>query len=62
MDKALKLKATLISTDGGLTWLVTRQYYLAMVSTRALQDKTLEGRTFILNRGIDNDEAESTRR
>ena len=27
-EKTLKLKAILLSTDGGRTWLVSRQYYL----------------------------------
>jgi len=42
--KTLKLKAALISTDGGRSWLVSRQYYLTDLS-RQLEN----GNTLLLN-------------
>ena len=49
MNKTLKLKAVLLSTDGGTTWLLVHQYYLTDPQSRALLDNTLEGRMFTMN-------------
>ena len=41
--KALKLKAVLLSTDGGQTWVVTRQYYLTDLETNLLLNDSVQG-------------------
>jgi hypothetical protein len=46
MSDTLKLKAVLISNNGGKTWLVVHQYYLCTPQDRVLLDRTLEGRIF----------------
>lgn len=40
-EKTLKLKAALISTDGGRTWVVSRQYYLTDLSRQLTNGNTL---------------------
>jgi hypothetical protein len=49
MNNTLKLKAVLLSTDSGKTWLCVHQYYLTDPQSRALLNQTLEGRTFKMN-------------
>jgi hypothetical protein len=55
MNGTLKLKAVLLSTDGGTTWLCVHQYYLSDPQSRALLNNTLEGRKFRMNKGTEND-------
>ena len=40
---SLKLKAVLLSHDGGQTWTVGRQYYLTDLSTNRLLDESMQG-------------------
>ncbi len=60
MTGTLKLKAVLLSTDGGKTWLLVHQYYLSDPASRALLNNTLEGREFKMNEEK-NDKSESNR-
>jgi len=39
--KTLKLKAILLSTDGGRSWIISRQYYLTDLSQRLESGSTL---------------------
>jgi len=39
----LRLKATMFSADGGLTWLVVNQFYLEDISTRGFLDESFQG-------------------
>jgi len=55
MKQTLKLKAVLISTDGGMNWLCTRQYYLTDPQTRVLLNNTFEGRKFTTIEGTENE-------
>jgi hypothetical protein len=57
MNETLKLKAVWISTDGGTTWLCVHQYYLSDPQSRALLNKTLEGRKFRMNEGTENEQS-----
>ena len=41
--KALKLKAVLLSTDGGQHWVVSRQYYLTDLETNLLLNDSMQG-------------------
>jgi hypothetical protein len=41
--KALKLKAVLLSHDGGQSWIVGRQYYLTDLDKNLLLDETMQG-------------------
>jgi hypothetical protein len=41
--KALKLKAVLLSHDGGRSWIVGRQYYLTDLATNLLLDESMQG-------------------
>ena len=41
--KALKLKAMLLSHDGGRSWIVGRQYYLTDLATNLLLDESMQG-------------------
>jgi len=56
MNGTLKLKAVLLSTDGGTTWLCVHQYYLTDPQSRALLNNTLEGRKFRMNEGTKNEQ------
>ena len=42
----LKLKSIMISNDGGKTWVISRQYYLADMVTQGFLDTRLEGAVF----------------
>jgi hypothetical protein len=60
----LRLKASLISSDGGKTWILLRQYYLCDISTDSLMDVRLDGlelatvrRTEARAAGIENEDA-----
>jgi hypothetical protein len=54
-EHPLKLKAILLSDDGGKTWLLVRQYYLTDVTTNRFLDDLLQGKRFgILNNGDSN--------
>lgn len=59
MNGTLKLKAVLLSTDGGTTWLCVHQYYLTDPQSRALLNNTLEGRKFRMNEGTENESINS---
>jgi len=51
----LKLKAILLSDDGGKTWMLVRQYYLTDVTTNRFLDDLLQGKRFgIINNGDSN--------
>jgi hypothetical protein len=39
----LKLKAIMLSDDGGKTWLLVRQYYLTDVATNRFLDDLVQG-------------------
>lgn len=39
----LKMKALLISADGGRTWLISRQFFLAELRTQRFLEPVLEG-------------------
>ncbi len=39
----LKLKAVLLSRDGGRSWAVVRQYYLTDLETNRLLDESMQG-------------------
>jgi len=41
--KTLKLKAVLLSHDGGRSWIVGRQYYLTDLATNLLLDESMQG-------------------
>ena len=41
--KALKLKAVLLSHDGGQSWIVGRQYYLTDLDTNQLLNESMQG-------------------
>jgi|GEM_PF-1258243 len=41
--RALKLKAVLLSHDGGQSWIVGRQYYLTDLDTNLLLDESMQG-------------------
>lgn len=41
--KSLKLKAVLLSHNGGRTWVVGRQYYLTDLDTSLLLDESMQG-------------------
>ena len=56
MNGTLKLKAVLLSTDGGTTWPCVHQYYLSDPQSRALLNNTLEGRKFRMNEGTENEQ------
>lgn len=51
---ALKLKAIMISDDGGRTWLLVRQYYLTDVTTNRFLDDLLQGKRFGILNGDSN--------
>ena len=55
MTNTLKLKAVMISKDGGRTWMLVHQYYLTDPQSRTLLDNTLEGCLFTMNEGNNND-------
>ena len=38
-----KLKAVLLTQDGGRTWLVVRQYYLTDLATTEFLDESVQG-------------------
>lgn len=40
---SLKLKAVLLSNDGGRSWVVSRQYYLTNLETNGLMNESLQG-------------------
>ena len=50
----LKLKAVLISDDGGKTWLCVRQYYLTDVTTNRFLDDLIQGKRFGILNGESN--------
>jgi hypothetical protein len=57
-DKTLKLKAILLSTDGGDTWQIVHQFYLSRPQNRELLDTVLEGRQLIMkgeNKNVEQD-------
>jgi hypothetical protein len=41
--KGLKLKAMLLSHDGGRSWIVGRQYYLTDLETNLLLNESMQG-------------------
>ncbi len=61
MNDTLKLKAILLSTDGGKTWILVHQYYLSDPQKRALQNNTLEGRIFRMNEEKNEDGKSNSR-
>lgn len=50
----LKLKALLVSDDGGQTWLLVRQYYMTDMVTNRFLDDLMQGRRFGLLNGDSN--------
>ena len=50
----LKLKAILLSDDGGKTWMLVRQYYLTDVTTNRFLDDLLQGKRFGILNGESN--------
>ena len=44
--KSLKLKALLLSQDGGETWLLLRQYYLTDLNSGQFLDILMQGTKF----------------
>ena len=44
----LKLKAVLISDDGGKTWLCVRQYYLTDVTANRFLSELMQGKRFAI--------------
>ena len=50
----LKLKALLVSEDGGRTWLLVRQFYITDMVTNRYLDDLLQGRRFGLLNGDSN--------
>ena len=53
--KALKLKAVLLSHDGGRSWIVSRQYYLTDLETNLLLDESVQGLFLKQNQENTND-------
>jgi hypothetical protein len=53
--KALKLKAVLLSHDGGRSWIVGRQYYLTDLATNLLLDESMQGLFLTQNQENTND-------
>jgi len=50
----LKLKAILVSEDGGKTWLLVRQYYVTDVTTNRFLDDLFQGKRFGIINGDSN--------
>ena len=46
----LKLKAVLISDDGGKTWLCVRQYYLTDVTANRFLNELMQGKRFAITK------------
>jgi len=42
-QNSLKLKAILLSHDGGRSWIVSRQYYLTDLDTNLILDESMQG-------------------
>jgi len=59
MNSTLKLKAEWLSTDGGKTWICIHQYFLTDPQSRTFHNSTLEGRTFRMNEGTENESIKS---
>jgi len=53
--RALKLKAVLLSHDGGRSWTVGRQYYLTDLETNLLLDESMQGLFLTQNQENTND-------
>jgi hypothetical protein len=53
--KTLKLKAVLLSHDGGRSWIVSRQYYLTDLETNLLLDESVQGLFLKQNQENTND-------
>ncbi len=53
--RLLKLKALMLSDDGGLSWTLVRQYYLTSVKTNQFLQNLLQGRRFGLLNEEDSD-------
>ena len=47
LSKSLKAKLTLVSTDGGKSWLCVRQHYLCDLQTHHLFDESYQSGIFI---------------
>ncbi len=56
---SLKLKAVLLSRDGGRSWMVGRQYYLTDLETNRLLDESMQG--IFLTQKQENTNANGTR-
>ncbi len=41
--QSIKLKAVLLSSDGGRSWIIGRQYYLTDLATNLLLDESMQG-------------------
>lgn len=59
--KALKLKAVLLSTDSGQTWVVSRQYYLTDLETNLLLNDSMQGICLTQNQENTNHEQQADR-
>ena len=57
--RVLKLKAVLLSHDGGQSWVVGRQYYLTDLETNLLLDESLQGLFLTQNQENTNGKRES---
>lgn len=57
--KALKLKAVLLSHDGGQSWTVGRQYYLTDLDTNLLLNESMQGIYLTQNQENTNDKRAS---
>lgn len=44
----LKLKAILLSNDGGKTWIVSRQYFLVDLREDQFRNESLQGQTLVI--------------
>jgi hypothetical protein len=48
LPKGLKLKAVLLSNDGGKRWTILRQHYLTRLDNAAFLDDSVQGMTLRL--------------
>jgi len=55
---SLKLKAVLLSHDGGQSWTVGRQYYLTDLETNLLLDESMQG-IFLIQKQENTNEHQS---
>lgn len=58
MTKTMKLKGLLMTNDGGKTWMVIHQWYLADTVTNGFLDQSLVGAIMTMKKEKENESAQ----